>query len=89
MGIFSLHGAVLGCKKSKQHDSCQKEPKIFIYIASVEYIRVWFQVITLEVQIFARSFCLEEILLSGCGTSPLVPASYAPMGQRWGFPLRV
>lgn len=72
MGISSLHNAVFGCKTSKQHDSCQQEPKIFIYVASVEYSRVWFQIVTLEVQTFARSFCREELLPSGCGTAHLL-----------------
>lgn len=49
MSITSLHHALLGCKKSKQHDNCQKEPQIFIYGASVEFITVWFEVVTLEV----------------------------------------
>ena len=31
-----MHDAGLGCKKSKQYDSCQQQPEIFIYVASSE-----------------------------------------------------
>lgn len=60
MSITNLHHALLGCKKSKQRDNYQKEPKIFIYGVSVEYITVWFQIVILEVQTFARSLVVEQ-----------------------------
>lgn len=72
MSIIGLHHALHGCKKSKQHGNCQKEPEILIYGASAEYITVWFQIITQEVQTFAKSLCWAELLLSGRVTAHCV-----------------
>lgn len=84
MSITSLHHALLGCKKSKQRDNCQKEPKIFIYGASVEYITVWFQIVPVEVQTIARSLCQEELPLSGAEAAPWVLQVFGEGGYTRG-----